>query len=146
MLFHTLVAHGKGSGDVEPVAFSDLDGSNQSSLGFYRTAADTYRGKHGLSLKIQGLDPGFNTHAESRAVVVHGAEYVCETYIRQHGHLGRSQGCPALPVAETKAIIEAIKGRSILYLHGPNKAGFRSPWLNTDTAVEVFARSVKVNE
>ena len=146
VLFHTLVAHGKGSGDVEPLAFSDRDGSNQSSLGFYRTAADTYQGKHGLSLKIQGLDPGHNAHAESRAVVVHGADYVCEDFIRQHGHLGRSQGCPALPVAETKAIIGAIKGRSILYLHGPRKAGFRSQWLDAAAAATAFAGGEAVIE
>jgi hypothetical protein len=141
VLFHTLVAHGKGTGDVEPVAFSNLGGSNQSSLGFYRTAASTYQGKHGTSLKIYGLDPGFNTNAAARAVVVHGADYVCEEFIRQHGHLGRSQGCPALPVAQTKAIIQAIKGNSVLYLHGPATAGFRSKWLNPDTAAEVFAQT-----
>ncbi|WP_375416144.1 murein L,D-transpeptidase catalytic domain family protein [uncultured Hymenobacter sp.] len=141
LLFHTLVAHGRGTGDVEPVAFSNLGGSNQSSLGFYRTAAATYEGKHGTSLKINGLDPGFNTNAESRAVVVHGAEYVCEDFIKQHGHLGRSQGCPALPVAQTKAIIQAIKGNSIMYLHGPAAARYRSKWLNVDTAVEIFAQT-----
>lgn len=141
LLFHTLVAHGRGTGDVEPVAFSNFDGSYQSSLGFYRTAARTYQGKHGESLKIMGLDPGFNTNAESRAVVVHGADYVCEDFIRQHGHLGRSQGCPALPLAQTKAIIEAIKGNSVLYLHGPAAAGYRSRWLNLATAVAVFAQT-----
>ena len=140
VLFHTLVAHGRGTGDVEPVAFSNMDGSYQSSLGFYRTAPATYQGKHGLSLKLFGLDPGFNTNAASRAVVVHGADYVCEDFIRQHGHLGRSQGCPALPVAQTKAIIQAIKGNSVLYLHGPPAAKFRSKWLNMDTALEVFAQ------
>ena len=141
VLFHTLVAHGRGTGDVEPVAFSNMDGSYQSSLGFYRTAPATYQGKHGLSLKIFGLDPGYNTNAASRAVVVHGADYVCEDFIRQHGHLGRSQGCPALPVAQTKAIIQAIKGNSVLYLHGPAVARFRSRWLNMDTALEMFAQT-----
>lgn len=144
VLFHTLVAHGRGTGDVEPVAFSNFGGSNQSSLGFYRTAASTYQGKHGLSLKIDGLDPGFNTNAESRAVVVHGAEYVCEEFIKQHGHLGRSQGCPALPVAQTQAIIEAIRGNSIMYLHGPAGAGYQSRWLNPDTAVEVYAQTQRL--
>jgi hypothetical protein len=144
VLFHTLVAHGRGTGDVEPVAFSNFGGSNQSSLGFYRTAAGTYEGKHGTSLKIYGLDPGFNTNAENRAVVVHGAEYVCEDFIKQHGHLGRSQGCPALPVAQTKAIIQAIKGNSVMYLHGPAAAGYRSKWLNVDTAVEVFAQTQRL--
>lgn len=139
VLFHTLVAHGKASGADVPMTFSNRDGSEMSSLGFYRTAPTTYTGKHGLSLKIQGLDPGFNTNAESRAVVVHGADYVCEDFVRAHGRLGRSQGCPALPVAETPAIVQAIKGGSVLYLHGPAVAGYRSRWLNMDTAISAFA-------
>ncbi|MBF9220458.1 murein L,D-transpeptidase catalytic domain family protein [Hymenobacter ruricola] len=145
VLFHTLVAHGKASGADVPVAFSDKNGSEMSSLGFYRTAPTTYTGKHGLSLKIVGLDPGFNTHAESRAVVVHGAEYVCEDFVKAHGRLGRSQGCPALPVAETAAIVKAIKGGSVIYLHGPATAGYRSRWLNVDTAVEAFASQRKAS-
>jgi hypothetical protein len=139
VLFHTLVAHGKASGADVPVAFSNKEGSEMSSLGFYRTAATTYTGKHGLSLRLQGLDAGFNTNAESRAVVMHGAEYVCEDFVKAHGRLGRSQGCPALPVAETTAIVKAIKGGSVLYLHGPDKVPYRSKWLNVDAAVEAFA-------
>jgi hypothetical protein len=92
-----------------------------------------------LSLKIRGLDPGFNTNAESRAVVVHGADYVCSDFVKSHGRLGRSQGCPALPVAETAAIVKAIKGGSVVYLHGPAAAGYRSQWLNLDTAVATYA-------
>ncbi len=141
-LFNTLVAHGKGTGDVVATAFSNLDGSEQSSLGFYRTGRGTYLGKHGLSLKLHGLDPGFNTNAEKRAVVVHGAEYVCDDFVKKHGHLGRSQGCPALPVAETAAIIQAIKGGSVLYLHGPATAGYRSRWLDADRALDVFGRAL----
>jgi hypothetical protein len=140
VLFNTLVAHGKNTGENVPLAFSNQGGSEMSSLGFYRTAPSTYNGKHGLSLKIFGLDPGFNTNAESRSVVVHGADYVCEDFVKKHGRLGRSQGCPALPVAETAAIVQAIKGGSILYLHGPAEAGFRSKWLDFDRAVDSFAR------
>jgi hypothetical protein len=139
VLYHTLVAHGKASGADVPMAFSNQDGSEMSSLGFYRTAPTTYVGKHGLSLKIKGMDPGFNTNAESRAVVVHGADYVCEDFVRAHGRLGRSQGCPALPVAQTPAIVKAIQGGSVLYLHGPAGAGYRSKWLNLDGAVAAFA-------
>lgn len=139
VLYHTLVAHGKASGADVPMAFSNQDGSEMSSLGFYRTAPTTYVGKHGLSLKIKGMDPGFNTNAESRAVVVHGADYVCEDFVRAHGRLGRSQGCPALPVAETPAIVKAIQGGSVLYLHGPAQAGYHSRWLNLDGAVAAFA-------
>ncbi len=139
VLFHTLVAHGKASGADVPVAFSNKGGSEMSSLGFYRTAPTTYTGKHGLSLKLHGLDPGFNTNAESRAVVIHGAEYVCEDFVKTHGRLGRSQGCPALPVAETEAIVRAIRGGSLLYLHGPAGAGYHSKWLDVNTAVAAFA-------
>lgn len=85
-----------------------------------------------------GLDPGFNTNAESRAVVVHGADYVCQDFVRAHGRLGRSQGCPALPVAETTAIIQAIRGGSVLYLHGPAGAGYHSQWLNVAVAGEAL--------
>ena len=139
VLFHTLVAHGKASGADVPMAFSNRDGSEMSSLGFYRTAPTAYTGKHGLSLKLVGLDPGFNTNAESRAVVVHGADYVCSNFVRTHGRLGRSQGCPALPVGLTPAIVKTIVGGSVLYLHGPAAAGYRSRWLNLDTAVDAFA-------
>ncbi len=139
VLFHTLVAHGKASGADVPMAFSNKNGSEMSSLGFYRTATTTYTGKHGLSLRLIGLDPGFNTNAESRAVVVHGAEYVCQDFVNSHGRLGRSQGCPALPVAETTAIVKTIKGGSVMYLHGPEEARFKSRWLNVDTAVTAFA-------
>jgi hypothetical protein len=135
VLFHTLVAHGKASGGDLPVAFSNQEGSEMSSLGFYRTAPATYVGKHGLSLKLQGLDPGFNSNAESRAVVVHGADYVCEEFVRAHGRLGRSQGCPALPAGQAAAIVQAIKGGSVLYLHGPADAGYRSRWLDVEAAV-----------
>ncbi|MCC3152561.1 murein L,D-transpeptidase catalytic domain family protein [Hymenobacter sp. BT770] len=139
VLYHTLVAHGKASGADVPLAFSNKGGSEMSSLGFYRTAPTTYTGKHGLSLKLVGLDPGFNTNAESRAVVVHGAEYVCQDFVKTHGRLGRSQGCPALPVAETAAIVKAIKGGSVLYLHGPERANYHSRWLNLDTAVAAYS-------
>lgn len=139
VLFHTLVAHGKASGGDLPVAFSNQEGSEMSSLGFYRTAPATYVGKHGLSLKLQGLDPGFNSNAESRAVVVHGADYVSEEFVRAHGRLGRSQGCPALPPGQATAIVQAIKGGSILYLHGPEGAGYHSRWLDAEAAVAALS-------
>ncbi len=143
VLFHTLVAHGKASGGNLPVAFSNHEGSEMSSLGFYRTAPATYVGKHGLSLKLHGLDPGYNTNAESRAVVVHGADYVCEEFVRAHGRLGRSQGCPALPAGQAAAIVQAIKGGSVLYLHGPAQAGYHSRWLDVDGAVASLATTAE---
>ena len=139
LLFHTLVAHGKASGGDRPMTFSNQEGSEMSSLGFYRTASSTYVGKHGESLKLIGLDPGFNTNAENRAVVVHGAPYVCEEFVKAHGRLGRSQGCPALPVELAPAIVRAIRGGSVLYLHGPAGAGYHSRWLNLDAASAALA-------
>ncbi|WP_083320775.1 murein L,D-transpeptidase catalytic domain family protein [Hymenobacter glacialis] len=139
VLFHTLVAHGKASGANVPMTFSNKNGSEMSSLGFYLTAPTTYTGKHGLSLRLEGMDPGYNTNAESRAVVVHGADYVCQDFVEAHGRLGRSQGCPALPLAETTAIVKAIKGGSVLFLHGPKGVKYSSQWLNVDTAVSSFA-------
>ena len=139
VLFHTLVAHGKASGANVPMAFSNKNGSEMSSLGFYRTAPTTYTGKHGLSLRLVGMDPGYNTNAESRAVVVHGADYVCQDFVQAHGRLGRSQGCPALPLAETTAIVTAIRGGSVLFLHGPAGVKYSSQWLNVDKAVSSFA-------
>lgn len=118
LLFNTLVAHGQGSGGDTPDKFSNLENSHQSSLGFYVTS-DIYFGKHGLSMKLDGLDKGFNSNAKDRAVVIHGAQYVSEQFIKQHGRLGRSHGCPALPVALTGKIIENIKGKTAMFIAGP---------------------------
>lgn len=138
--FHTLVAHGKNTGADMAQTFSNREGSEMSSLGFYRTA-QPYMGKHGLSLKLQGLDAGYNTNAASRAVVVHGADYVSETFVRQHGRLGRSQGCPALPVNECSAIVRAIKGGSVVYAHGPGNVQYDSDFLKLNPALTAFARA-----
>ncbi|UYZ64167.1 murein L,D-transpeptidase catalytic domain family protein [Hymenobacter weizhouensis] len=140
LLHHTLVAHGRNTGEDLARNFSNQEGSEMSSLGFYLTGT-TYQGKHGLSLKLHGLDPGYNTNAFARAVVVHGADYVSEAFARQHGRLGRSQGCPALPVAETPIVINAIKGGTVLFIHGPVTTAYASSWLNLDQAVLAFARS-----
>ncbi|MBC8084196.1 MAG: murein L,D-transpeptidase catalytic domain family protein [Hymenobacter sp.] len=139
VLFHTLVAHGKNSGADLAQFFSNQEGSEMSSLGFYVTG-DTYQGRHGLSLKLHGQDPGFNTNAASRAVVVHGADYVSEEFVRRHGRLGRSQGCPALPVEQSAAIIRAIAGGSVLFAHGPGEARYQSAWLDLDPALLAFAQ------
>ncbi|KAA9339788.1 murein L,D-transpeptidase catalytic domain family protein [Hymenobacter busanensis] len=140
LLFHTLVAHGKNTGEEFAKAFSNTAGSEQSSVGFYLTQ-QTYQGKHGLSLKLRGMDPQFNSNAASRAVVVHGAEYVCQDFIRQHGRLGRSQGCPALPPEQSAAIIKTIQGGSVIYAQPPASVSYRSSWLNLDDALPAFARS-----
>jgi hypothetical protein len=133
VLFHTLVAHGHNSGDNEASSFSNTDQSNMSSLGFYVTGQE-YEGKHGHSLRLEGLDAGFNTNAAARAVVMHGADYVSEAFIKQNGRLGRSLGCPALPLDQYSQIIDAVKGGSCLFLNKSN-AGYASKYLSTENAL-----------
>jgi hypothetical protein len=133
ILFHTLVAHGHNSGDNEASSFSNTDQSNMSSLGFYVTGQE-YEGKHGHSLRLEGLDEGFNTNAAARAVVMHGADYVSEAFIKQNGRLGRSLGCPALPLDQYSQIIDAVKGGSCLFLNKSN-AGYASKYLSTENAL-----------
>ncbi|ARS35129.1 murein L,D-transpeptidase catalytic domain family protein [Pontibacter actiniarum] len=137
VLFNTLVAHGRNTGEGKATRFSNTPNSNMSSLGFYLTDA-TYFGKHGLSLRLQGKDEGFNTNAMARAIVVHGADYVSEDFVKQYGRLGRSLGCPSVPKEVSKDVIEAIKDKSVLYIHG-NDAKYSSTYLNNNQAVEAFA-------
>jgi hypothetical protein len=140
VLFHTLVAHGKNTGEEFASAFSNANGSEMSSLGFYVTG-NTYDGKHGLSLKLNGVDPKYNTNAADRAVVVHGADYVCEEFVRAHGRLGRSQGCPALPLSQSSAIIRAIKNGTVVYAHAPRGVRYESSLQELDPALLAFAQS-----
>ncbi len=96
VLYNTLVAHGKTTGDNLAEHFSNQPGSQASSIGLFLTK-DTYQGHNGKSLRLEGLEPGFNSNALSRAIVIHGANYVSTGFARSHGRLGRSWGCPAVP-------------------------------------------------
>jgi len=116
LLYHTFVAHGKNTGVNMATKFSNNKGSNQSSLGLYRTG-ESYHGKHGYSLRLDGLEKGINDNARSRAVVMHSASYVSEDFIERYGRLGRSWGCPAVPVELSQEIIDLIKGGSCLYIY-----------------------------
>jgi L,D-transpeptidase catalytic domain len=116
VLYHELVAHGVGSGDTRATRFSNEPDSRQSSLGLFLTGA-TYEGGNGYSLKLQGLDPGVNDLAEERHIVIHGAWYVSAEHARQYGRLGRSWGCPALPLASAHGVIDAIKGGSYVFAY-----------------------------
>jgi len=116
LLFHTIVSHGKNSGEKYATKFSNKHGSLQSSLGFYVTDA-TYQGGNGYSLRLEGMEPGINDQAMARAVVIHGADYCSENVIRATGRLGRSYGCPALPRELSKPIIDAIKDGSLLFVY-----------------------------
>jgi hypothetical protein len=118
ILFHCLVSHGRNSGGLMAENFSNTPGSNESSPGFYVTG-ETYIGKHGLSLALDGLETGINDKARQRAIVIHGADYVSDDFIRAHGRLGRSQGCPAVPVELSEEIIKTIKGGSCLFIYAP---------------------------
>ena len=120
VLFNTYVAHGQGTGGNLATKFSNTSNSHQSSLGFYVTA-ETYYGKNGLSLFIDGMEKGFNSNARNRYVVIHGADYATEKFINRSGRLGRSYGCPAVPTRLSKEIINDIKGKSCLFIYSENQ-------------------------
>jgi hypothetical protein len=122
VLFHELVAHGAGSGDVYATHFSNVNDSRSTSLGLFLTA-DTYEGGNGYSLKLKGLDAGVNDLAEARHIVMHGAWYVSPEHAQQYGKLGRSWGCPALPLADAKPVIDTVKGGSFVFAYAGGSAG-----------------------
>jgi hypothetical protein len=114
--FFTYVSHGKNTGEDEAKSFSNIVHSNQSSLGFYVTG-ETYVGSKGYSLKLDGMEKGYNDRIRERAVVIHNAEYVSEAWIQKYGRLGRSQGCPALPIALGKKIIDVVKNKTVVFAY-----------------------------
>lgn len=120
LAINTFVSHGKNSGVDMARSFSNTPESEKSSLGFYITK-QTYTGKHGLSLKLSGLEYGFNNNAERRAIVVHGAEYVNAGRVNSD-YMGRSQGCPALPENKASEVINLIKGGSALFVYHPTES------------------------
>jgi hypothetical protein len=117
---NTYVAHGKNSGGVYANRFSNKPSSLQSSLGFYVTT-HTYSGEHGLSLRVKGLEAGINDKAYHRAIVIHGADYIEESWLSNSGRMGRSFGCPAVPKSESKEIINTIKDGTIMFIYHPTK-------------------------
>jgi hypothetical protein len=121
LLYQSLVAHGKNSGEISVTRFSNRHKSLQSSPGFFLTA-ETYNGRHGYSLRIDGMEPGINDQARARAIVIHGADYVCQRYVDDFGYIGRSFGCPALPLELNRKIIDLIKGGSCIYIHTNSSA------------------------
>lgn len=120
VLMNTYVAHGKRSGLHYASKFSNRTESHQSSLGFYITKG-TYFGKHGLSLRLTGVDKGYNHNAEKRAIVVHGARYIGESR-SDAAYMGRSFGCPAVPQAEASKVINMIKDGTCLFIYHPSKS------------------------
>ena len=117
--FAERVAHGRGSGENETERFSNREGSHMTSLGVFR-AAEAYVGQHGVSLRLDGLEPGFNDRARARAIVVHGAGYVNQTIVAAQGRLGRSWGCPAVRREIARELIETIKQGSLVVAYYPD--------------------------
>jgi len=128
--FYTYVSHGKNTGEDIATSFSNILHSNQSSIGFYVTG-ETYVGSKGYSLKLDGVERGYNDKMRERAVVMHNAEYVSESWIKKYGRLGRSQGCPALPVEIGKKVIEVVKNRTMIFAYYNDDTYLQSsPYLN----------------
>jgi hypothetical protein len=120
LLFNTLVAHGRNTGEEYAKSFSNELGTLKSSLGFYVTQNPVIGSKVGLSLIIQGVEKGFNDNAVSRQIVMHGANYVSEEFIKKTGRLGRSYGCPSVPTDLIKPVITTIEKGSCLFIYNPD--------------------------
>lgn len=123
LVMNTYVAHGRNTGKLMATEFSNIAESNQSSLGFYVTA-ETYSGKHGLSLRLDGVEKNINDNARNRAIVMHGADYANESFHKSTGYLGRSFGCPSVPTALSAEIIKTIRGGSCLFIYSADKKYF----------------------
>lgn len=119
VLYHTLVAHGENSGKEYALNFSNKINSHKSSLGFYITE-ETYIGRNGLSLRLKGVEGGFNSNARDRYVVIHGADYASPAYLKKHGTLGNSEGCPAIPMEDHREIIDLTKEGTCLFIYFPD--------------------------
>lgn len=125
LLFEELVAHGKNSGENATERFSDKPGSLMSSLGVFLTS-DTYQGRNGYSLRLLGLEPGFNGRSLERAIVMHGADYVSDVSARSLGRLGRSWGCPAVRREIAKRLIDTVKNGAVLFSYYPDPSWLKS--------------------
>nr|WP_172597061.1 murein L,D-transpeptidase catalytic domain family protein [Legionella spiritensis] len=145
LIFHTYVSHGITSGARLSRYFSNKYNSKASSIGVYFTE-QAYYGRHGLSLRLAGLDRGFNDNASNRYVVMHGGWYVSEKFIKKYGRAGRSWGCPAVPEPLSKAIINTIKEKSFLVAYYPSDGWFtKSRFLNCDSYAKTTT-AVKADE
>jgi hypothetical protein len=119
LLYKKLVAHGQGTGELYAEHFSNKSNSHQSSLGYFKTA-ETYHGKHGLSVRLDGLQKGLNDAARERAVVIHAADYVSHAFIESQGRLGRSWGCPALPADDYTSIVNEVANGTLMFIYHPS--------------------------
>ena len=135
LLHREHVSHGQGSGENVARKFSNVEGSFQTSLGLYRTA-ETYMGGNGYSMRMDGLDPGFNDNARQRAIVMHGAWYANPDLIRTQGRLGRSQGCPALREQVARVVIDDLKQHHLIFAYADDAA-----WLQRGRSFACDGRS-----
>jgi hypothetical protein len=134
LLYRELVAHGRNSGDNYAQHFSNGLGSLQSSLGLFRTL-DTYTGNNGYSLRMDGLDVGFNDKALQRAIVMHGAPYVDVGLSHTQGRIGRSWGCPAVNAGIARQLIDTLKGGQFIFSYYPDRQWLAaSQYLHCDAA------------
>lgn len=135
LLFRELVAHGRNTGDNLATNFSNELNSRTSSIGLFRTRG-TYQGSNGYSLRMEGLEPGFNDRAEERAIVMHGAPYVNDEQIRKFGRIGRSWGCPAVRMGVARQIIDVMKGGQFVFSFYPD-----SKWLSASRYLNCAQRT-----
>lgn len=131
--FRERVAHGRNTGEDRAFSFSNEEGSHKSSIGLFRTA-ETYVGANGYSLRLDGLESGVNDRARERQIVIHGADYVSEEFIAKAGRLGRSWGCPALPPATAKPLIDTIRGGTLVFSWYPDPQ-----WLSSSSFLRCSA-------
>lgn len=129
LMLQDLVAHGQGSGDNLASSFSNVEGSHQSSIGLFRTQ-ESYFGKHGYSLRMDGLEPGINDLARQRAIVIHPADYVDPSWIERHGRIGRSHGCPAVRPEVASMVVDSLKGGQFMFSWYPD-----DHWLATSSFI-----------
>ena len=120
LLYQELVAHGRNTGERLAQRFSNVEGSKMSSLGLFQ-ATETYVGSNGYSLRLRGLDAGFNDNALARAIVMHGAPYVSEAIADRLGRIGRSWGCPAVRPEVARTVIDTLKGGALLFAYYPDR-------------------------
>ena len=120
VILRDYVAHGWASGSTWPYQFSNRWGSNQSSLGVFVTR-EAYSGVRGLSLRLDGLEPGINDRALARGIVVHGSPFVSAVRASQ-GSLGRTEGCPAVPMSSARRLVHLLEGGAVVFAWYPDPA------------------------
>ena len=140
LMFKELVAHGRNTGENMATRFSDTLNSRQSSIGLF-VARDTYVGSNGYSLRLDGLEPGFNSRARERAIVMHGAPYVDESLAKSQGRIGRSWGCPALREAVARNVIDTVRGGGVIFSYYPDQT-----WLNTSRFLKCAQKAAEMAE